>query len=298
MTETLSQTLNRLVKHLPFRPTNYYEAAERLFLSAPPPLILATAVPASIASIAAPRPAGAAQPPHRHDRWRQGIDRAYYSLSARTSPDQQAKLDIFYASEIAGGPGYAKVRRNAVFGKADVVAYSAAAAAAVMKQARQIENGTYSSRAKGKHGGCLGRAAMAVLEFMLFVQWPRSHYGMSPSIAHIAKGARLSRSTACEALKTLELHGFLKITRRRKIIQTVFGPKIVQDTNGYQLQQVAGLGAMALELTARGSESNRPTAKEIIIDFLCEKEKSCNQEKKLVRDYIECGQVQQDFGPS
>ena len=297
MTETLAQTLQRLTKHLP-PPSMSYEAAERLFLSAPPSMPIIPATVTTPNALAAPQPTRAAQPQPRHDRWRQGIDRAYYSMSARTDPAQQAKLDILYASEIAGGPGYAKVRRNAVFGKADVVAYSAAAAAAIMKQARQIENGTYASRAKGKHGGCLGRAAMAVLEFMLFVQWPRSHYGLSPSIAHIARGARLSRSTVCEALKTLELHGFLKITHRRKIIQTVFGPKIVQDTNGYQLQQVAGLGAMALELAARGSESNRSTAKEIIIDFLCEKEKDCNQEKKLVGDYIECGQVQQDFGPS
>ena len=99
-----------------------YEAAERLFLSAPPPIIPATVVPASVASIPAPRPARAAQLPHRHDRWRQGLDRAYYSLSARTSPDQQAKLDVIYANELAAGPGYAKVRCNAVFGKVDVVA--------------------------------------------------------------------------------------------------------------------------------------------------------------------------------
>lgn len=59
---------------------------------------------------------------------------------------------------------------------------------------------------------------------------------MFPSIAHIAKGARLSRSATCEAIKILELHGFLKITRRRKVIQTVFDPKVVQDINGYAIQ--------------------------------------------------------------
>ena len=294
MTETLAQTLTRLTKHLPFRPTGFCEAAaERLFLSAPVSL-----APASVTSaIAAPRPARPVQP-HRHDRWRAGIDRMFYSLSARASPDQQAALEVIYANEITAGPDFLKVRRSATFGPVPVAVFDRAAASEIMKQARQIENGTYAIRARGAHGGCLGRAALVVLEFFCFVQWPRSVYGMFPSIAHIARQARMSRSTAALALKTLELHGFLKITRRRKIIQTVFGPKVVQDTNGYIIQKANGIGAMALAITGGGSESNRRTAIEIIRKSLCEKEKGATEKEVAADKWGEWGQIRQDYGPS
>ena len=293
MTETLAQTLTRLTKHLPVRPAGFAEGASaRYYLSVPAPPI----APATNVLAAQARPARPPQP--SHGKWRQGLDRAYYSLSARANTDQQAALEVVYANEITAGPGFLKVRRSATFGPVPVVVFDRAVASEIMKQARQIEVGTYASRAKGAHGGCLGRAALVVLEFMAYVQWPRSPYGMTPSIAHIAKGARLSRSTACEALKILELHGFLKITRRRKIIQTIFGPKTVQDTSGYVLQQAAGLGAMALALTNRGSESNSLPAKRDHLYKEEKAEKGCNREKKFVYDYGEYGQVQQDFGPS
>ena len=108
MTETLAQTLTRLTKHLPVRPAGFAEASSaRYYLSAPaPPIAPATSVLAA-----------QARPPHpSHGKWRQGLDRAYYSLSARANTDQQAALEVVYANEITAGPGFLKVRRSATFG--------------------------------------------------------------------------------------------------------------------------------------------------------------------------------------
>jgi len=206
-------------------------------------------------------------------QWSAGIYRAYSYLSARIrEPWQLAELDRQFEQTVEEGPDFLKVRREAEFRPVPVIAYNAAAAAEIMKQAREIERETYKSRAKGKHGGGIGRMAMQLLEWFCFGMWPRSPYGMFPSLAYIAEGARMSRETVTEAMKTLELFGFLTVTARRKRIQTPFGPKQVQDTNCYVLSLARGLGALALATFGKvqaavakmvpSSESRKPSAKE------------------------------------
>jgi len=207
-------------------------------------------------------------------QWSAGIYRAYSYLSARIrEPWQRAELDRQFEQAVEEGPDFLKVRREAEFVPGPVIAYNAAASAEIMKQAREIERETYKSRAKGKHGGGIGRMAMQLLEWFCFAQWPRSPYGMFPSLAYIAEGARMSRETVTEAMKTLELFGFLKVMRRRKRVQTPFGVKQVQDTNAYVLNLAKGLGALALavfgkkpqtdtEKQGQPSESRKPAAKE------------------------------------
>jgi hypothetical protein len=207
-------------------------------------------------------------------QWSAGIYRAYSYLSARIrDPWQLAELDRQFEQTVEEGPDFLKVRREAEFRPVPIIAYNAAAAAEIMKQAREIERETYKSRAKGKHGGGIGRMAMQLLEWFCFGMWPRSPYGMFPSLAYIAEGARMSRETVTEAMKTLELFGFLTVTARRKRIQTPFGPKQVQDTNCYVLNLAKGLGALALSMFGRKSqadgakqerpsESRKPPAKE------------------------------------
>ena len=98
----------------------------------------------------------------------------------------------------------------------------------------------------------MGRPALDLLEWFAFVQWPKSaKFGMAPSLAHIAAGARMSRATVVEAMKRLELFGFLTIHRRRKRVPTPFGVKVVQDTNAYVLNLAKGLGALALAVFAK-----------------------------------------------
>ena len=208
-------------------------------------------------------------------QWSAGIYRAYLYLTTRIrEPWQLADLDKQFEQTMEDGPDFLKVRREAEFIPVPVVAYNKDAAAEIMKQAREIEKESYKCRPKGKHGGGIGRMGMQLLEWFCFVMWPMARYGMFPSLAHIAAGARMSRETVTEAMKTLELYGFLTVTSRRKRIQTPFGVKQVQDTNCYVLNLAKGLGALALSVFGRKpqtdtgkkgqpSESSRPPAKEI-----------------------------------
>ena len=207
-------------------------------------------------------------------QWSAGIYRAYLYLTTRIrEPWQLAELDKQFEKTMADGPDFLKVRREAEFNPVPVVAYNKEAAAEIMKQAREIERETYACRAKGKHGGGIGRMGLQLLEWFCFAMWPKARYGMFPSLAHIADGARMSRETVTEAMKTLELFGFLTVTPRRKRIQTPFGVKQVQDTNCYVLNLAKGLGALALATfgrkpqadsakKGRPSESSKPSAKE------------------------------------
>ena len=227
------------------------------------------------AGSALPQPANPIRATRKAAQWSAGIYRAYLYLSARIrEPWQLAELDRQFQQTVEDGPDFLKVRREAEFNPVPVVAYNKAAAAEIMKQAREIERETYACRAKGKHGGGMGRMALQLLEWFCFVMWPMARYGMFPSLAYIAKGARMSKETVTESMKTLELFGFLTVTPRRKRIETPFGVKQVQDTNCYALNLAKGLGALALAMfgkkpqaedgtQARPSESSKPPAKEI-----------------------------------
>ncbi len=199
-------------------------------------------------------------------QWSAAVHRAYAYMSGRLrDPWQREQLDRYYEQTLEEGPDFLKVRRTADFSPVPVVAYRPEAAAEIMKQAREIERETYACRAKGKHGGGLGRTAIQLLEWFCFGMWPRAPYGMFPSLAHIAAGARMSKETVIEAMKTLQLFGFLTVQPRRKRIDTPLGVKVVQDTNCYVLSLAKGLGALALAVfrpKGQPSESTKPTAKE------------------------------------
>lgn len=196
-------------------------------------------------------------------QWAADLTRSYgYLLGRQRDPQQREALGREFEAALQEGPDFLRVRRDAQFGPVPAPVYSREAAAEIMKQAREIERGSYAARAKGKHGGALGRTAIQLLEWFCFVMWPKARYGMFPSLAHIAEQARMSKDTVVSAIKTLELHGFLTVIRRRKRVQTAFGPKQVQDTNGYALNLAKGLGALALAVFGKRSESNSPAAKE------------------------------------
>lgn len=242
----------------------------------PPPWLKMDAAAFHAALAATPdRFPAAGPPPIRATRkaadWTAATYRAYDNVSRRMrSPLDQAKLDELLEQTLADGPDFAKVRRNAVFAQVAVVAYSRETAAEIMRQAREIERASYANRDKGKHGGALGRMALQLLEWFVFSLWPRARHGMSPSLAHIAEGARMSRASVVEALKRLERFGFLTIQRRRRQVPGLLGVKVVQDTNAYTLSLAQGLGALALAALAKplavavksaaGSKSSRSPA--------------------------------------
>jgi hypothetical protein len=216
--------------------------------------------------------AASGRPPIRATRkaahWAGSIYRAHAYLAGRTrEPEHQAELDALLEQTIAAGPDFAKVRRSAEFAAVPAFAYSREAAGEIMRQAREIERESYAGRDKGKHAGALGLSALRLLEWFCFVMWPKARLGMVPSLAHVAAGARMSRATVVEAMKTLERFGFLTINRRRKRIETPLGARIVQATNAYTLGFARGLGALALaafgkrpQATAEPSESRKSPA--------------------------------------
>ena len=194
----------------------------------------------------------AGPPPIRATRkaveWGSAIYRAYAYLAGRVrEPSHHAELYSLLERTIADGPDFAKVRRKADFKPVPVVTYSKEAAAEIMRQAREIERETYAARAKGAHGGGLGRMGLQLLEWFAFTLWPKSgRFGMVPSLAHITTGARMSRATVVEAMKRLETFGFLGVQPRRKRVTTPLGVKIVQASNAYSLSLARGLGALAV----------------------------------------------------
>jgi hypothetical protein len=203
--------------------------------------------------------------PRKVAKWEASIHRAYSYLTSRLrDPSLQPELDRRYEQTLAEGADFLKVRNTADFSRVPIVPYRYQEAVAIMQQAREIEQETYAARSKGKHGGAVGRMALQLLEWFCFTMWPRARFGMFPSVAHIADGARMSKASVHEALKTLQLWGFLTVKPRRKLIDTTFGVKVVQDTNAYVLNLAKGLGQLALAVIgrkSRPSESRKPLAK-------------------------------------
>lgn len=181
-------------------------------------------------------------------QWSEATYRAYAYVSDRLrDPGQQADLAALLEQTIQAGPDFLRVRANATFAPVPIVAYSPEAAREIMRQAREIERESYASRAKGAHGGALGRMGLQLLEWFAFILWPKSgRFGMVPSLAHIATASRMSRDTVVEAMKRLERFGFLTVQRRRRRVPTPLGVKVVQATNAYVLGLAKGLGALAL----------------------------------------------------
>jgi hypothetical protein len=202
-------------------------------------------------------------------RWGAAVHRAYVYMSDRVhDPAARAALESYYQQTLESGPDFLKVRATADFSRPEAIPFDKAMAAEIMKQARQIEQGSYAARGKGKHTGLFSRTAMQLLEWFCYVFWPCARYGMFPSITHIMKGARMSRQSVVTAMKTLKLFGFLDVQPRRKVVETPLGTKVVQDTNCYVLRLAKGLGALALSVFGRKkqpSESSKLPAKEIHI---------------------------------
>jgi hypothetical protein len=181
--------------------------------------------------------------------WRQQIARAYaYQLGRARSDAERQHLDEAYQAALEARPDFARVHRGSGFALPSCGAYDRNEAHRIMSQARAIERGTYQHRAKGEHGGVIGRSALKLLEVFLFVIWPIARKGIFPSLAHLAAKAHLSVRTVQTCLAVLKLLGFLTITRRMKRVQTALGVQQMQDTNAYILHLPKGLGAIGAAL--------------------------------------------------
>src|SRR3954454_775381 len=90
---------------------------------------------------------------------------------------------------------------------------------------------------KGRHGGIIGRSALAVLSVLIFDFLDYDSGRLDPSQAAIARKARMSERTVCTALQKLRLLGILNWLRRCHEERGQWGVRFRQDTNAYIINE-------------------------------------------------------------
>jgi hypothetical protein len=148
---------------------------------------------------------------------------------ARTE-EERAELDQELARQLAEGPRY---HRGSRFTDAPHINTDRNFLNKVLVLARALEARSYKERAKGAHGGVLGRSALGVLE--LLINFAKKRGKVAPGYVALAAMARMCRDTVMTAIAALERWGFVTVVRRLKKVHTVLGTKIVQDTCGFDI---------------------------------------------------------------
>ncbi|WP_040620583.1 hypothetical protein [Rhodovulum sp. PH10] len=208
-----------------------------------------------------PSPTGKVTSPRSRNRaaaWAQDMARAhaYMSSRARSEAEQEA-ADRLYEEALRQGPDFTRYRTGSDFREAPRLNIDRNAYARIIFALEMIERGTYRhSRKKGKQG--IPRTAARVLKALLGLAM--RHGRVYPSLLGLAQLACVCKQTVVECLKLLELYGFVVVHRRCKRIRTPLGFKVVQDTNAYTVQEPRGLGALALSVFQRASESRKLAA--------------------------------------
>jgi hypothetical protein len=128
--------------------------------------------------------------------WRADITRAWAHWRGKASSEHEAaRIDAAFEEQLAEGPDFARYHRDSDFRKAPEVRLDRNDMAKLMTTYRAIERGSWKVKAKGKHGGALGRSALRVLETFLFVLY-RPGKALCVPYEAIAEAALLSRRTA------------------------------------------------------------------------------------------------------
>jgi DNA-binding transcriptional ArsR family regulator len=112
----------------------------------------------------------------------------------------------------------------------------------ILRLAEEMDQRT---KRRGRHGGELGRPALAVLRALVTKFHNVVSGRLDPSIASIAAAANVARSTAQTALDRLERAGLIERVRRMTRVQGkiwsaalnrhVWADRVVQLTNAYRL---------------------------------------------------------------
>jgi hypothetical protein len=185
---------------------------------------------------------------------------------ARTE-EEKAELDQELERQLAEGPRY---HRGSRFTDAPHVNTDRNFLSRVLFLARALESRSYKERAKGAHGGVLGRSALNVLE--LLINFAKKRGKVAPGYVALAVMARVCRDTVMTAIAALERWGFVTVVRRLKKVRTALGAKIVQDTCAFDLHppglaggprpygRVAG-GLLAAMMPARSESKNSAVLK-------------------------------------
>jgi hypothetical protein len=157
-------------------------------------------------------------------RRRRQLTAAHEFLRSRAHSDEaKAELDHELERQLAETPKY---HRGSKFTDPPKINTDRNFLNKVLVIARALENKSYKERAKGAHGGVLGRSALDVLE--LLINLARKRGKVAPGYQALAAMARKHRQTVMAAIEVLERWGFVTVIRRLKEIQTVLGRKVVQ----------------------------------------------------------------------
>ncbi len=207
-------------------------------------------------ALARPEPEQVPRKVRKKDRaaqWRRDLERRTGELLAQAStPAARDALTKAYEAELARGPSFARVRRDARFGEPEARRPDRNELAKLIWQAEQIGRGFWkadrkSARASGQRvKRTVSRTALDVLKAV--ARLVAKHGRAFPSLEGLAYAAGCCRRTAVRAVKELEGLGLLLIHRRAKRVMTPFGLRQVQDTSIYELTPPRGLAAMALAI--------------------------------------------------
>jgi hypothetical protein len=164
------------------------------------------------------------------------------------------------------GPDFARYRRDSAYMEAPKLSVDRNAVARIKFKLQAIRRGTWKVKEKGKHAGAVKHSVIEVFDALAFFAL---RYGrVYPSLTGLAQAATRSRQTVVNALKVLQLFGFVTVHRRVRKIRTALGFKTVQATNAYTIQEPTGWGALAYAAVMRtSSESKNQPAKKSDFSF-------------------------------
>jgi hypothetical protein len=217
------------------------------------------------------RDSEAKSPPIRQQRraaqWQADVHReaAYFRRFAQT-PEEEEAIDAAVDEALAKGPDFTRYRRGSAYMEAPKLSVDRNAVARIKFKLQAIRRGTWKVKDKGKHAGPVKHSVIEVFDALAFFAL---RYGrVYPSLTGLAQAATRSRQTVVNALKVLELFGFVTVYRRSRKVRTALGFKTVQATNAYTIQEPGGWGALAYAAVMRtSSESKNQPAKESDYSF-------------------------------
>lgn len=210
-------------------------------------------------------------------QWRDGLAKEFaYAAGRAHDSEAQARVWEAYEEELERGPDFTRYHGGSEFRDAPQIASDRNTLARIRFKLIAIANGSWTTKAKGKHAGLVQRTTIDVFDALCNLA--KKHGRVFPSHKGLAYLAKCSKNTVIAALKQLEFFGFVTVYRRVKRIRTALGFRTVQDTNAYMIQEPNSWGEQALALFAgvvkAASESNKWEAR--LSNFILQRDKRAN----------------------
>lgn len=206
----------------------------------------------------APSSKAAARAQRRAEEWRAYLGKSFaQALQRARDPAEQDRIWKAYEQELESGPDFIGYHAGSQFREAPRISFDRNALTRLRVQLLALANGSWATKAKGKHAGLVQPSTLRVFDALCGLA--RKYGRAFPSHKGLAYLAKCSKNTVISALKVLEFFGFLTIHRRLKRVHTALGLRTVQDTNAYALREPGSWVDKALALFARpprASESN------------------------------------------